>query len=143
MGLNTYTVYTDGAYSLSRDIGGAAFVFTQNDKKIFSYSKRFTKTTNNKMEIIAVLLALKCIKNPIYKLIIVSDSKYVIGQATSNWKRNCNIRLLEQLDYEVSRVCSLSKEGIDWIHVRGHQKDDSIHTRWNNFVDYLALQETL
>jgi ribonuclease HI len=133
-----YTLITDGAYSSLRDQGGIGVVFLKGDEEILEYSKMYKGVTNNMMELAAVIIGLRFIKNPIDSLVIVSDSQYVIGCATMNWKRKKNINLWNTFDIEYKRVQSLCKD-IQWIHTKGHQKDDSIYTKWNNVVDRLAV----
>ena len=71
-------------------------------------------------------------------LTIVSDSMYVIGCVTKGWKRKKNVKLWEEFDRQYSRVKELCPK-IEFIHVRGHQKDDSELAKWNNYVDKLAV----
>lgn len=134
----TYTLITDGAYSSSRDQGGIGLVFLREDKKILEYSKMYKGVTNNIMELGAVITGLRFIKKPIDSLTIVSDSRYVIGCATKGWKRKKNVKLWEEFDIQYSRVKELCPK-IEFIHVKGHQKDDSELAKWNNYVDKLAV----
>lgn len=134
-----YMLITDGAYSSSRNQGGLGFVFIRDGTKIFEYSKTVKNTTNNKMELGAIILGLRAIKGSIDSLIIVSDSMYCIGCATKGWKRKKNQKLWEAFDKEYSRVSSLCPN-ITWKHVKGHQNDSSEFTRWNNYVDKLAVR---
>lgn len=128
-----YECYTDGAYSSARDQGGVGIVFLRNGKKVLEYSRGFKHTTNNRMEISAVLMVLKCIKNPIDSLIIYTDSMYVIGCASLGWKRKKNICLWKSFDEEFKRVSELCPN-IQFQHVKGHATD-----KWNNYVDKLAV----
>ena len=134
-----YMLITDGAYSSSRDQGGLGFVFIRDGTKVFEYSKTVKNTTNNKMELGAIILGLRAIKGSIDSLVIVSDSMYCIGCATKGWKRKKNQKLWEAFDKEYSRVSSLCPN-ITWKHVKGHQNDSSEFTKWNNYVDKLAVR---
>ena len=134
-----YMLITDGAYSSSRDQGGLGFVFIRDGTKVFEYSKTVKNTTNNKMELGAIILGLRAIKGSIDSLVIVSDSMYCIGCATKGWKRKKNQKLWEAFDKEYSRVSSLCSN-ITWKHVKGHQNDNSEFTKWNNYVDKLAVR---
>ena len=107
---------TDGAYSSSRDQGGLGFVFIRDGTKVFEYSKTVKNTTNNKMELGAIILGLRAIKGSIDSLVIVSDSMYCVGCATKGWKRKKNQKLWEAFDKEYSRVSSLCSN-ITWKHV--------------------------
>ena len=128
-----YECYTDGAYSSVRNQGGIGIVFLRNGEKTVEYSRGFKQTTNNKMEILASLFALKSIKAPIDSLTIYTDSMYVIGCATLGWKRKKNVVLWEAFDREMKRVSSLCPN-IKFQHVKGHSE-----SHWNNYVDHLAV----
>ena len=136
--MNGYHLMTDGAYSSSRDQGGIAFIITNNNKKILEYSKMFKHTFNNQMELLAIILGLKCFIKPIEKLTIISDSMYCIGCASLNWNRKKNIKLWKLFDEEYQRVSKLCPN-IEFKHVKGHQKDSSEETKWNNMCDRLAV----
>ena len=127
-----YTLITDGAYSSSRDQGGIGIVFLKGDEKILEYSKMYKRTTNNMMELGAVITGLRFIKKPIDSITIVSDSMYVIGCATKGWKRKKNVKLWQEFDKQYSRVQELCPK-IEFIHVRGHNGD-----KWNEYCDKLA-----
>jgi len=131
-------IYTDGACSGNPGFGGwgAILMFNEHVKKISGGSK---ETTNNQMEIKAVIEALKIIKKP-HKIIINTDSKYVMDGITKwikSWKKNGwrtadgkavkNIELWQELDHEVA------KHNIEWCWVKGHSGNE-----YNNIADELA-----
>ena len=128
-----YECYSDGAYSSARDQGGVGIVLIRNGKKVFEFAKGFKKTTNNKMEIVAALMVLKCFKQPIDSITIYTDSMYVIGCATLDWQRKKNQLLWKLFDEEFERVSALCPH-IEFKHVKGHTDD-----MWNNYVDKLAV----
>lgn len=130
----TYEIYTDGAYSSARNQGGVGIVFLKNGNKVFEYSHGFKNTTNNRMEIRAALLALKCFKQSVDSIIIYTDSMYVIGCAILGWKRKKNINLWNEFDKELERVSKLCSD-ITFKHVKGHDSN-----YWNNYVDKLAVE---
>lgn len=131
-------MYTDGAYSSTKNQMGIGIVFLKNNTLILEYSRMYKDGTNNVAELGAVITGLRFIKKPIDSLTIVSDSMYVIGCATKGWKRKKNVKLWEEFDRQYSRVKELCPK-IEFIHVRGHQKDDSELAKWNNYVDKLAV----
>ena len=57
-------IYTDGACHDSTKIGGIGVVFVKNNKIIYKFNKQFTDTTNNRMEMIAVIEAKKTSVDP-------------------------------------------------------------------------------
>lgn len=133
-----YTLICDGAYSSSKDSGGMGIVFLRDNELILEYSKKAEHTTNNRMELGAIIIGLAAIKKPIDSLTVVSDSMYCIGTITKNWKRKKNQDLWGIFDLVYSRAKTLCPD-IQFVHTKGHQKDDSEFTKWNNYVDRLAV----
>lgn len=132
-------IYTDGAFSSSRNQGGIGVVVLQNDEKIFEYSNMYKRTTNNQMELIAVIIALSWINQSFNIVNIYTDSKYVQGCAILGWKRKKNVKLWKKFD-EVYQKAQEFCPNINFIHIRGHQIDDNANARWNNYVDKLAVK---
>lgn len=130
-------IYTDGAYKSSIDQGGIGIVWMKDDKVFKKYSKGFKHTTNNKMELIAMLCAFKSIKTSMEEIEFISDSQYVLGCLTKGWKKKKNVELWNILDKEYERVKSLVKN-IKFTHVRGHQDCFG-----NNLADELASNASL
>ena len=128
-----YVLYTDGAYSSARNQGGIGFIILKNEECIIKYSKMYKNTTNNQMEILAVILGLKCFKNNINSLTIITDSQYVIGCATKNWKRKKNKKLWELFD-KVYKDTQSKCVNITWKWTPGHASN-----KWNNICDELAV----
>lgn len=121
-------IYTDGAYSSSRNQGGCSFIILKNNKIIAKFNKAYKNTTNNRMEMLAIILSLESLKN-IQPVTIYSDSMYVIGTATLNWKRKKNHDLWKRFDNIVNQF------DITWKHVKGHSNNEL-----NNLCDKLAVQ---
>lgn len=122
-------IYADGAYSSSRDQGGWAFVVLKDGEKIHSSFFPEKKTTNNRMEIQAALEACLWAKENGYtEITIFTDSMYVIGTMTLNWKRKKNNDLWEKLDNAVKDL------SITWTHVKGHTGN-----KYNELCDTLAV----
>jgi ribonuclease HI len=118
---------------------GIALIFLKDGEFHLEYSKAIEGGTNNQAELIAIIIALRMIKRPIHSLIIKSDSEYCIGCASLNWKRKKNIKLWNIFDKEYQRVSDLCPN-ITFVHVRGHQKNTSDDTKWNNRCDELAVK---
>ena len=119
-------IYTDGACSGNPGAGGwgAILRYGQTEKEL---SGAEADTTNNRMELTAVIEALKALTRNC-EIVIHTDSRYVMDGVQSwlpNWKKNNwrtsnkkspvkNIDLWQQLDE------LLSKHQIRWIWVKGH-----------------------
>lgn len=131
---SNYVCFTDGSYSSSRDQGGIGLIILKNNKPVLQYSKMYKHTTNNRMELGAIILALKAIKNPIDSLIIYTDSMYCVGCTSLGWKRKKNQLLWKVFDEEYERVKQLCPD-IRFEHVKGHASNF-----WNNKVDKLAVK---
>lgn len=127
-------IWTDGAYSSSRSSGGVGLVILEGDNIIKEFGYTYKNVTNIKMEVAAVILALRFIKEPCESIVIHTDSQYVIGQATQNWKRNKNKALLSKLDEELERVKELCPD-VKFEHIRGHEG-----VYWNEYVDKIAVK---
>lgn len=123
-------IYTDGAFSSTRNQGGWAFVVLKDGKKIHHAFFPEKNTTNNRMEIMGALRAIEwCIENNIKEFTIITDSMYVIGTMTLNWKRKKNNDLWDIMDEKIKGLC------INWQHVKGHSGD-----KYNNLCDVLAVE---
>ena len=84
-------------------------------------------TTNNRMEILAVLNAVELFKNTTQSVNIYTDSMYVVGSLTLNWKRNANLDLWEKFNsYDLSKF--------NFLHVKGHNDN-----KYNEMCDDLAV----
>jgi len=126
-------IYTDGAYSSNRNKGGWAFVVLADGEKIYSSFFYELDTTSNRMELQASIEAISwCLENKIKNVVIYSDSMYLIGTMTKNWKRNTNNDLWEILDRYSKKL------KITWKHVKGHSSN-----KYNILCDALASQATL
>ena len=134
-------IYTDGACSGNPGIGGwGAVILTPNKEPVF-LSGGSIDTTNNQMELTAVIESLKYFKE-LKQLLIFTDSKYVINGIETwikNWKKNGwitankktvkNKNLWENLDKEITR------HEIEWHWVKGHAGNIN-----NEKADFLARQ---
>lgn len=123
-------IYTDGACSGNPGKGGwaAILVYGEHIKEISGYDEN---TTNNKMELTAVIEGLKCLKEPC-RVEIYSDSSYVINAFKNgwvfNWSANNWIKSNKQkvknqdLWTELLELNNIHK--IDWIKVKGHSDNE-------------------
>ena len=79
-------IYTDGAAKGNPGRGGYGVVMelvgTPHKKEFY---EGFRHTTNNRMELLAVIVGLEKLKKPNMKVLIVSDSKYVVDSVLKQW----------------------------------------------------------
>ena len=77
-------IYTDGAASGNPGPGGFGVVL-----KAGVYRKElmagFRKTTNNRMELLAVIVGLEALKQPGWQVVVYSDSRYVVDAVEKGW----------------------------------------------------------
>ena len=122
-------IYVDGAFSPLSNQGGWAYVVTENDQKITSQLDVVVGTTNNRMEIQAVIEALKYMESEgIVEATIYSDSMYVVEVMNKDWKKNKN----KDLWAEIEKLVQGRK--IKWVHVKGHSGN-----KYNDMCDMLAV----
>ena len=123
--MKSIEIYTDGACRGNPGIGGWGVIiqFKDNSKELFGGR---AETTNNQMEMQAVIEGLKALKEPC-KIILYTDSKYVMDGITAwihGWKKNNwktankkpvkNMELWQELDQLVNQ------HEITWKWVKGH-----------------------
>lgn len=79
-------VFTDGACSGNPGRGGYGVIMRIAEKNYEkTFSEGFRKTTNNRMELLAVIIALEKLKSNEYEIHIFTDSKYVSNAINQNW----------------------------------------------------------
>ena len=86
-GKDEVIIYTDGGSLGNPGPGGygAVIIYNSEQKEI---SGGFKKTTNNRMELMAVIAALKQLEHKDKKVTIYSDSSYVVNGITKGWAKN-------------------------------------------------------
>jgi len=128
MSNNHIVIHTDGACKGNPGQGGWGAVIEQNGDQI-RLSGGEPQTTNNRMEMTAVIKGLEAVDHTA-KVLISSDSTYVINTMTKGWKRKANHDLWERLDALVQ------SRDVSWRWVRGHNGDLG-----NELADSLATKE--
>lgn len=109
-------IYTDGSCLGNPGPGGWAFLI-HGPKGVIRHQGGETHTTNNRMELTAVIEALTTLSKHHPQendLKLFSDSSWVINTLTQNWKRKKNLDLWEKL------IPLLVGKNIQWQWVRGH-----------------------
>ncbi len=77
-------MFTDGAAKGNPGPGGYGTILQYGDKEK-EISDGFRMTTNNRMELLAVIVGLEAIKKPGWKVLVTSDSKYVVDAVEKGW----------------------------------------------------------
>jgi len=130
-------IYTDGACSGNPGRGGWAAIIIDGGE-IEKISGSSENTTNNRMELIAVISALKYVKKENIELF--TDSKYTkdgIEKWILNWKKNgwktANKQDVKNMDLWQNLDKLNEKKNVQWNWVKGHSDN-----KYNNMADELA-----
>lgn len=134
--MSKYYLFTDGACN-NKKIGGIGVCIVKDNEVLRSFSKTYTNTTNNQMELLAIIHGLNMLHFDINDLEIVTDSMYCIGCITLNWQRNKNKLLWNKFDFYYQKALQRCKQ-ITFKHTKGHQHTETFYSKYNNFVDVLA-----
>jgi len=136
-----YIIYTDGACSGNPGPGGWGAVIFEENKKQISISGKEPMTTNNRMELLAPIMAIKGIKEK-SEITVYTDSTYLKNGITDwikKWEKNgwksSNNQPVKNIDLwlELNKLCSEHK--ISWNWVEGHSNNE-----FNNLADKLATE---
>ena len=135
-------LYTDGACSGNPGKGGYGGILIYNgiEKEYSGYAE---STTNNRMELTAVIMGIKMLKEPV-ELNIYSDSAYTVNAFQLGWIdswilngwRNANKKPVQNIDLWQELLELIKPHKITWIKVKGHA--DNVY---NNRCDKLATGE--
>ena len=115
-------IFTDGSSKGNPGPGGFGIVMRYGDK-VKEYSEGFRRTTNNRMELLAVIRALDKLKRYDIPVIVYSDSKYVIDSITKGWVFNwvkTGFRGKKNEDLWRRYLDLHSKFTIEYSWVKGH-----------------------
>lgn len=140
--MKSVILYTDGACSGNPGVGGWAFVLKyKNAEKQVSGGEE--QTTNNRMELMAVIEGLKALKEKC-NVKIYSDSAYVVNAFVNDWLTPWqmngwkNSQKKEVLNKDLwEKLLSLTKfHKVEFIKVKGHADNEL-----NNLCDKMAVAE--
>jgi ribonuclease HI len=131
------TIYTDGAAKGNPGPGGYGIVLKyQSHRK--ELSQGYKRTTNNRMELLAVIIGLEQIKKDGWDVRIYSDSKYVVDAIKKGWiwewekkgfKKKKNVDLWKRF------IPLYKKHNVEFKWLKGHAGDPE-----NERCDYLAVK---
>lgn len=133
------TLYTDGACSGNPGVGGwgSVLIFNGHEKRI---SGAHPSTTNNRMELTAVIEGLKCLKQPC-TVDVYSDSSYTVNAFEKGWIYDWERQDWQKADKKPVLNADLWQElfllskthELNFIKVKGHADNE-----YNNICDKLA-----
>lgn len=132
-------IYTDGAARGNPGPGGYGVVMEWVGKPYKKeFSKGFKHTTNNRMELLAVIEALKKLKNPGTKVLVFTDSKYVVDAVEKKWvfgweKKKFKDR--KNSDLWMDFLVEFRKHEVEFKWIKGHNNHPQ-----NERCDTLAVE---
>ena len=134
-----YVIYTDGACSGNPGPGGWGAVILDKEKNETNISGDEKSTTNNRMELMAPIMALRKIKKS-SKIIIYTDSTYLKNGITTwikNWEINgwigANKKPIKNKDLWVTLSKLSEEQNIEWKWIKAHAGN-----KYNEIADKLA-----
>tara|TARA_Y100001968_G_C19301522_1_gene689334 strand:+ start:339 stop:806 length:468 start_codon:yes stop_codon:yes gene_type:complete len=134
-------IYTDGACSGNPGPGGygAVLLFKNHRKEIFG---GFRKTTNNRMELLAVILSLEAIKTSGIPIVLYSDSSYVVNAVEKGWLfdwENKAFKKIKNPDLWKRFLVVFRKHSVSFVWVKGH--DGNVENERCDKLAVLAYQK--
>jgi ribonuclease HI len=135
------TLYTDGACSGNPGPGGWAglLMFNGHERVVTGAEK---ETTNNRMELAAVVESLKVLREPC-AVAVHTDSAYIANAFNEGWIENwvrrgwktAGKKAVKNQDLWKALLSLMEKHDVTFVKVKGHADDDL-----NNRVDRLAVE---
>lgn len=131
--------YTDGSSLGNPGPGGYGVILLETEKKVKKeISQGFRLTTNNRMELMAVCVALESLKFTNTEITIYTDSKYVVDAVEKRWvfgwlQKGFKGKKNEDLWRRFLQVYKLQKVNFQWV--KGHAGNV-----WNERADQLAVE---
>ena len=130
-------IYTDGAAKGNPGNGGYGVVMISGDHRK-ELSKGFKLTTNNRMELLAVIVALESIKKENSEIKVYSDSKYVVDSVEKKWVYDWERKSFNKKknpDLWIRFLIVYRKHNVSFVWVKGHANNKE-----NERCDFLAVQ---
>ena len=130
-------IYTDGSARGNPGNGGYGVVLISGEYRK-ELSQGYKKTTNNRMELLAVIVALEKIKQQPSDATVYSDSKYVVDAVGKkwvfNWEKN-NFKKKKNPDLWIRFLKVFRKHRVSFVWVKGHANNTE-----NERCDFLAVE---
>jgi ribonuclease HI len=116
------TIYTDGAASGNPGPGGYGVVLISGKHRL-EKSEGFRLTTNNRMELMAVIAGLEALKIPGSKVVIYTDSKYVADAVEKGWVFQWEAKGFKKKknpDLWIRFLKVFRKHNVRFVWIKGH-----------------------
>ena len=139
------TLYTDGACSGNPGVGGYGAILVHVDANGIKHEKEFSQgykmTTNNQMELLAVIVGLEALKKPC-TVTVYSDSKYVVDAFNNKWIdgwiakgwKTAGKSPVKNVDLWKRLLEAKKQHDVEFIWVKGHAGHE-----YNERCDSLAV----
>lgn len=139
------TLYTDGACSGNPGVGGYGAILVHVDANGIKHEKEFSQgykiTTNNQMELLAVIVGLEALKKPC-SVTVYSDSKYVVDAFNNKWIdgwiakgwKTAGKSPVKNVDLWKRLLEAKKQHDVEFIWVKGHAGHE-----YNERCDSLAV----
>lgn len=125
---NFYEIYTDGSCdNVKSKVGGSAYIILHDDVIVKRMSKGFTKTTNNRMEMLAIISAINSLPEESSAL-VHTDSKYCITVFDGE-QHQANQDLIELFGKVSKKI-----KHLEFVWVKGHSGN-----QYNEMADEMAF----
>ena len=130
-------IYTDGSAKGNPGNGGYGIVMLSGSFRK-ELKQGFKLTTNNRMELLAVIIALESVKKENSKVTIYSDSKYVVDSVEKKWVfgwEKKNFKNKKNPDLWLRFLKIYKKQKVSFVWVKGHANNKE-----NERCDFLAVE---
>jgi ribonuclease HI len=134
---NEITIYTDGASSGNPGPGGFGVVLISGRHRL-EKSSGFRLTTNNRMELMAVIEGLESLKIPGSKVVVYTDSKYVADSVEKGWVfqwESKGFKNKKNPDLWIRFLKIYRKHNVRFVWIKGHANNPE-----NEICDRLAVE---
>lgn len=131
------TIYTDGAAKGNPGPGGYGVVLISGKHRL-EKSEGFRLTTNNRMELLAVIIGLEALKRLKSNVVVYTDSKYVADSVEKGWLFQWEAKAFKKKknqDLWIRFLKIYRKHNVRFIWIKGHNNNKE-----NELCDRLAVE---
>ena len=132
-------IYTDGSSIGNPGPGGYGLIMEWVGKNLIKeFSKGFIETTNNRMELLAVIIGLELLKKDGFDVVVFSDSKYVVDAVKKKWLfewEKINFKKKKNIDLWKRFLIVYKKHNVKFEWIKGHNNHPQ-----NERCDFLAVE---